>query len=238
MSRRDDHAMDRTEGAEVKVRLNEQFARLAKAVGHPKRVEMLDLLAQGERPVESLAEATGLAVTTTSSHLAVLRNAHLVRTRKEGTHVFYRQATDDVTSFLGALRDLARVILPEVNLVERTFFDDLSEPMSRSELVRLAKSGEVTILDVRPTREYRAGHIRGAVSIPLDELEHRLDELAPDVEVIAYCRGPFCVLAPQAVSLLRHRGRHARRLADGLPEWRRAGLKIETGPSKQEKVKR
>ncbi len=228
MSRRSDHAMDQDTGAEVRARLNAQFARLAKAVAHPKRVEILDLLAQGERSVDALAGATGLAVTTASSHLGVLRNARLVRTRKDGTHVFYRLAGDEVTGFLGALRELASAILPEVDVVERTFFDDESEPMSRAELARRAKAGEVTIVDVRPTHEYHAGHIAGAVSIPLDELEDRLDELAPDVEVVAYCRGPFCVLAPQAVRLLRRRGRHARRLTDGIPEWRRAGLKIET----------
>lgn len=230
MAKRSDGATHQSEGAEVKARLNEQFARLAKAVGHPKRVEMLDLLAQGERSVESLANASGLAVTTASSHLAVLRNAHVVETRKDGTRVFYRLASQEVAGFMGSLRDLARQLLPEVDLVDRTFFDDDTEPMSRDELVRRAKRGEVTVLDVRPAQEYRAGHIKGAVSIPLDELEHRLDELPPGVEVVAYCRGPFCVLAPQAVRLLRGRGRHARRLATGLPEWRQAGLPVEINP--------
>lgn len=216
------------EGSEVAALLYEQFARLAKSVAHPKRVEILDLLGQGERPVESLSVATGLAVTTTSSHLAVLRNAHLVATRKHGTHVFYRLASSEVASFLGSLRGLARVVLPEVALADRTFFDDGTEPISRDELMRRARRGAVTVVDVRPASEYRAGHIKGALSIPIDELESRLDELDAGAEVVAYCRGPFCVLAPRAVRLLRSRGRHARRLTDGVPEWRQAGLPVET----------
>lgn len=219
------------EAAQVKQSLNEQFARITKALAHPKRFELADLLAQGERPVDALAEATGLPVTTVSSQLQVLREARLVETRRDGTRVYYRLADDDVAHALGVLRDLARSRLPEVALVEQSFFSpdgDDAETVDRAELLARAKRGDVVVVDVRPRLEYDAGHIRGAVSIPLDELERRLDELPVDVEVVAYCRGPYCVLAPQAVRLLRRRGRHARRLDSGMPEWRRAKLPIDT----------
>lgn len=223
------------EAAQVKRSLNEQFARIAKALAHPKRFELVDLLAQGERPVDALAEATGLPVTTVSSQLQVLREARLVETRRDGTRVFYRLAGDDVAQALGTLRDLARARLPEVALVEQSFFSpggDDAETVDRAELLARAKRGDVVVVDVRPRLEYDAGHIRGALSIPFDELERRLDELPAGVEVVAYCRGPYCVLAPEAVRVLRRRGRHARRLDSGMPEWRLAGLPVETTEGK------
>lgn len=211
--------------------LHEQLARLGKAVAHPGRVELLDLLAQGERSVEALAAATGMGVRNTSAQLQVLRQARLVETRRAGTRVLYRLAGDEVVRFLGALRDLAGARLTEVEAVLRDYVrapDDL-EPLDRDALAARLGDPELLVVDVRPTEEYRAGHIPGAVSIPLAELERRLADLPPGAEVVAYCRGPHCVLAPEAVATLRRAGRRARRLTEGLPEWRLAGLPVATG---------
>jgi rhodanese-related sulfurtransferase len=215
---------------EAKHTLNEQFARVAKAVAHPKRIELVDLLAQGERPVDSLAEATAMGVSNTSAHLQVLRRARLVDTRRDGTQVFYRLAGDEVAGFLGALRSVAAAQLAEVGEVTRDYFEarDALEPVSRDDLLHRAGQGDVVVVDVRPRVEYRAGHIPGAASIPLHELTDRLDELPADAEVVAYCRGPYCVLAVEAVALLRERGLRARRLEDGLPQWKAAGLPTDT----------
>jgi rhodanese-related sulfurtransferase/DNA-binding transcriptional ArsR family regulator len=219
------------EAREAKDRLYEVFARAAKAAGSPKRIELLELLAQGERTVESLAEATGMGVTNTSAHLQVLARARLVETRKAGTRVFYRLSGDDVAAFVMALRNLARLRLPDVEQVVRDYFAarDALEPVSREELVSRAERGDVVILDVRPGLEFAAGHIPGALSVPLDELDAALVQLPRGREIVAYCRGPYCVLAPQAVERLRARGYRARRLADGFPEWRLAGLPIAAG---------
>ncbi len=216
--------------AEARHTLNEQFARVAKAVAHPKRIELLDLLAQGERPVESLAGATAMGVSNTSAHLQVLRRARLVDTRREGTQVFYRLAGCEVAGFLNALRGVAAAQLAEVTEVTRDYFEarDVLEPVDRDDLLELLGGGDVVVVDVRPRVEYRAGHIPGAVSIPLHELADRLDELPADAEIVAYCRGPYCVLAVEAVALLRERGRRARRLRDGWPQWQAAGLPTET----------
>jgi len=218
-------------GGEAKRVLNEQFARLGKALAHPRRLELLDLLAQGERGVDALAVATGLSVTNTSAQLQVLRRSRLVETREEGTRVYYRLADETVARFLGAFRELARGRLSEVDQIMRDYFaarDEL-EPVGRADLVQRARDGDVVILDVRPDTEYDAGHIPGAVSIPLDQLALRLAEIPVDAEIVAYCRGPYCVLAPEAVTVLRRAGRRARRLADGLPEWRQAGLPVAVG---------
>jgi rhodanese-related sulfurtransferase/DNA-binding transcriptional ArsR family regulator len=219
------------EGREAKDRLYDQFARAARAAASPKRIELLELLAQGERAVEALAQATGMGVTNTSSHLQVLRGARLVETRKNGTHVFYRLAGDEVAVFVGALRDLAGSRLAEVDQVMRDYFTarDALEPVSRSELMERAGRGDVVILDVRPAAEYAAGHIPGALSVPLEDLGAALARLPRRSRVVAYCRGPYCVLAPQAVERLRARGFDARRLADGMPEWRLAGLPVAVG---------
>ena len=216
---------------DTKRRLYEQFARLGKVVAHATRIELLELLAQGERSVESLAAATGNGVTNTSAHLQVLRRAGLVETRKAGTHVYYRLAGEDVVRFLTALRDLARSRLVEVDALVREFFDehDVFEPVHIDDLVMRARRGDVIVLDVRPSVEYEAGHIPGALSIPLDELEARMRELPRRAEVVAYCRGPYCVLAGEAVSVLSGRGRRARRLDGGLPEWRAAGHEVAVG---------
>jgi rhodanese-related sulfurtransferase len=219
------------EGREAKDRLYGQFALAAKAVAHPKRIELLELLAQGEYPVEALAESAAMSVTNTSGHLQVLRQAHLVETRKQGTRVYYRLAGEEVASFIVALRDLARGRLAEVDRVVNDYFvarDDL-EPLSREELLDRAKRGDVVILDVRPTPEFAAGHIPGARSVPLDQLDAALARLPKRAQIVAYCRGPYCVMAPQAVEQLRARGFKARRLEDGMPEWRLAGLPVAVG---------
>lgn len=219
------------DGREAKDRLYEQFARTAKAAASPKRIELLEVLAQGEHTVEVLAEATGMGVTNTSAHLQVLRGARLVATRKDGTKVFYRLASDDVAAFVVALRDLARSRLAEVDEVVRDYFTarDALEPVSRDELIDRTARGDVVILDVRPPEEFASGHIPGALSVPLDRLDATLARLPKRTQIVAYCRGPYCVLAPQAVEQLRAKGYKARRLAEGMPEWRLAGLPVAVG---------
>ncbi|MGH9044038.1 MAG: ArsR/SmtB family transcription factor, partial [Acidimicrobiales bacterium] len=188
------------EGREAKDRLYEAFARTAKAVANPKRIELLELLAQGERTVESLAEATGMGVTNTSAHLQVLARSGFAETRKEGTKVFYSVSGEDVPAFVVALRDLARGRAVEVDRVVRDYFvaRDALEPVGPDELIKRVERGDVDILDVRPAQEYLAGHIPGALSVPLDQLETSLSRLRKRTEIVAYCRGPYCVLAPQA----------------------------------------
>ena len=223
------------EPREVKDALYEQFARLGKAAGSPKRLEILDLLRQGERSVEVIADATGLGLSTASAHLQLLRQSRLVATRKEGTRVYYRIADESVSRFLTALQELARARLTEVEQTVRAYFAarDALDPIDREELQRRIEGGDVVVLDVRPAEEYAAGHIAGAVSVPLAQLKARLAELPPDRAVVAYCRGPYCLLAYQAVELLRANGREARRLVEGFPEWRAAGLPIVTLPGEQ-----
>ena len=216
---------------EVKDALYEQFARLGKAVASPKRIELLDLLCQGERTVEALAREAHMGVTNTSAHMQVLRQARLVETRRAGVRVFYRLADEAVCRFYFALRDLGRLRLAEVKQVVRDFFEarDELEPLSRDSLLERLERGEAAVIDVRPAEEYAAGHIPGALSIPVAELEQRLGDLPIDVEIVAYCRGPYCVFAPEALSILRSNGFAARRLEEGFPEWRLAGLPVEVG---------
>jgi rhodanese-related sulfurtransferase/DNA-binding transcriptional ArsR family regulator len=219
------------DGRQAKDALYEEFARVAKAVASPRRIELLELLAQGERSVEALARAAGLGVTSASSHLQVLRAARLVVTRRAGTRILYRLAGEEVSELVALVRRLARERLAEVQQVVGDYFGarDSLAPIGRAELVQRAARGELLVLDVRPREEYAAGHIPGAVSIPLDELRARVDELPRGLEVVAYCRGPYCVLAPQALELLSARGIRARRLDEGLPEWRLAGLPVAVG---------
>lgn len=216
----------------AKTVLNEQFARIGKALSSPRRIELLDLLAQGERPVEPLAAASDMSVALASSHLQALRAARLVEARRDGQRVHYRLAGDDVYQLLTALRAVARERLADLEVAVVAYLEtpDELEPVTREELRARARSGEVTILDVRPREEYLAGHIPGALSVPLEELEEHLARLPPEAEIVAYCRGPYCVLAPQGVALLRTHGHSARRLADGFPEWRLAGLPVTIGP--------
>lgn len=211
--------------------LNHQFARIGKAFASPRRIELLDLLGQGERSVEALAAETGMSVALTSAHLRVLRGVRLVATRRDGSRVLYRLANDDVYRMLSVVRDVARTQLDEVRLTVATYLTarDRLEPVSRAELMDRAQAGDVIVLDVRPSPEYDAGHIPGALSIPLDELQARLAELPAGSEIVAYCRGPYCLYAPSAVRILRDHGRRARRLVDGFPEWRLAGLPVAIG---------
>lgn len=220
--------------------LFEQFARIPKAVAHPARLELLELLAQGERSVEDLASVTDTGLSTVSAQLQELRRAHLVDTRRDGTRIYYRLAGDDVARFLTVLRDLAATHLADVAPAARRYLGDDTdvEAIDRVELRRRAAAGEVVVVDVRPAVEYRAGHIPGAVSIPLDDLDARLAELPRDVEIVAYCRGPYCVFAHEAVRRLRRHGRRARRLADGWPEWHGAGLPAAVGPDPGRPVRR
>lgn len=220
-----------TTGRVAKDGLYEQFARIGKAVANPKRIELLDLLCQGERSVEVLAEAAAMGVTNTSAHLRVLREARLVETRKEGTRVFYRLAGESVCSFFFSLRDLAGDRFAEVQQISRDYFEarDELDPVGRSELMARVDEGDVVVLDVRPGEEYEAGHIPGAISVPLGDLEQCLADLPHDAEIVAYCRGPYCVLAPQALEVLRAHGYRARRLVGGLPEWRQDGLPVVVG---------
>ena len=209
-----------------KTALFDQFARVGKALASGKRLELLDLLAQGERDVASLANAAELGVTSASAHLQILRQANLVNLRREGTRVLYRLADREVAELYARLRDVAQSRLPDVEAARLAYLgDDGGQPVTREQLQRLARRRNVTVLDVRPREEYAAGHIPGAVSIPLDELSDRLAEL-PDGQVVAYCRGAYCVLAHDAVRFLIAHGRQARRLNDGMLEWRLADLPV------------
>lgn len=207
----------------------EQLARLGKAVSSPKRIELLDLLCQGPRTVEALAAQASLSVANASQHLQVLRAARLVVAEKQGLYVEYRLADDEVCRFFLSLRGLAEARLAEIEQVTRAYFEarGAMEPVESEELLRRVKKGAVTVLDVRPREEYLAGHIEGALSIPLGELEARLEELPRDHEVVAYCRGPYCVMAVEAVELLRDHGFDAHRIEQGVVEWRARGHRIE-----------
>ena len=211
--------------------LHEQLARIGKAVSSPRRIELLELLCQGERPVDGLARATGMAVTNVSQHLQALKAARLVETRREGTRIYYRAADDHVCRFTSELGAVARASLVEVERIAREYFEgrDTLEPITREELLERLSRRDVVIIDVRPEEEYRSGHIAGAISVPLGDLGRRLRRLPKSKLIVAYCRGPYCVLAPQALALLRARGFRARRLEDGLPEWRAAGLPLASG---------
>ncbi len=206
-----------------------QFASVAKALGHEYRLELLEFIAQGERSVEALTRLTALPVGTVSQHLQQLRRAGLVTARKDGKYVYYALAGDEVSKLLAALRHVAEHNLAEVQqLVDRYFHrqSDL-EAVTTEELMERLRTGMVTLLDVRPPEEYAAGHLPGAVNIPLGELEARLGELPPGREVVAYCRGPYCALSLDAVEKLRGRGIQAIRLEDGYPEWKAGGLPVE-----------
>jgi rhodanese-related sulfurtransferase len=216
-----------------KAELYEQFARVAKAMASPKRLELLDLLAQGQRSVEDLAAEAGLGLSSCSAHLQVLHHARVVCTRKQGTRVFYSLASDDVARLCAGVRDTAAALLAEVAPARDAYLGTDVEEVSRDELLRRAGAGDVVVLDVRPAAEFAAGHIPGAVSIPIDQLGQRLAELPAATEVVAYCRGPYCVFAHDAVRLLRAGGRPARRLTGGLPEWRLAGLPVAAGEAVQ-----
>jgi ArsR family transcriptional regulator len=216
-----------------KTELYEQLAGVAKALSHSVRLELMEHLGQGERSVEALAELVGHSLANTSHHLLLLRRAGLADAQKDGVRVFYRLSGDDVVDLLGALRISAERHSAEVNSILSGYFRDRDdmEPVSREELLRRAKDGLVTVLDVRPADEYAAGHLPGAVNIQPSELGKRLKDIPKDHEVIAYCRGAYCVLSFEAVAELRKKGFNARRLEEGYPEWQAAGLPVNSSAS-------
>jgi rhodanese-related sulfurtransferase len=209
--------------------LYEQFARVGKALSNGRRLELVDLLAQAERSVDELARESGLSLALASHHLRLLRDAGLVASRRDGVHVRYALAGDDVLRLWLSMRSVAAGRLADVERAAREYLGGDVEGIGRRELVERVRAGDLVVVDVRPAAEYAAGHLRGARSIPIEELESRLDELPSDREVVAYCRGPYCVYAHQAVRVLGRAGRPARRLDDGWPEWRLARLPREMG---------
>jgi rhodanese-related sulfurtransferase len=215
---------------EFKDRLFEQFARIGKALASPKRLEILDLLAQSERAVEEIARETAMPVASASQHLQVLKGARMVESRREGPYAYYQLADEAVFRTWQAVRALGETRLAEIDRVVETFLEDRDalEAVGAAALMERLSDGNVVVLDVRPEEEYRAGHIPGALSVPVDALEAALQALPKDKEIVAYCRGPYCVFSDEAVTLLRSRGYQARRLAEGLPDWRAKGLPVET----------
>jgi len=211
--------------------LYQQLARLGRAIASGPRLALLDLLRQGPRTVEALARQAGLTLANASQHLKVLRQARLVEAEKRGIFVSYRVADQAVDTFYASLRGLGEKRLAEVQQIARSFVEkrDSLEPVDRALLLRRARAGKVTILDVRPVEEYRAAHIAGAVSVPLKDLAKYLGRLPRSREIVAYCRGPYCVFAPDAVKLLRARGYRASALGDGVGEWRARGLPVTVG---------
>ena len=206
-----------------------QFAAVARAAAHEHRLELLELVAQGERSVESLVQHTGLSMANASQHLQQLRRAGLVTARRDGKYVLYQLADESVLELLSALQRVAEKNVAEVDRIVRTYFleRDNLEPVSRQELMVRMKKGLVTVLDVRPEDEFALGHLPGAINVPLGQLKRRLARLDRKTEIVAYCRGAYCVLSFEAVAQLRAKGFKARRLEDGLPEWRAAGLPVE-----------
>ena len=217
--------------ASFKSAIYEQIARIGQSTAHPTRLELLDLLSQGARTVEALAGYTGQSIATTSHHLQVLRRARLVEAQKVGLYVTYRLADPQVGEFFLALRGLAESRLAEVQQVTRQYLEHRGalEPVGNDELVRRVRAGEVTLIDVRPREEYVAAHLPGAISLPLADLGKRLNELRKRRDIVAYCRGPYCVMALDAVDLLRRKGFRAHRMEHGVPEWRAQGWRVETG---------
>jgi rhodanese-related sulfurtransferase/DNA-binding transcriptional ArsR family regulator len=216
---------------EFKNRLYGQFARIGKALSNPHRLEILELLAQSERTVDSLATEIGLSLANTSQHLQALRQAALVESRKDGLFVSYRLAGPEVFDLSRVLRTVAEERLAEFERLVREHFGsrDDAEAVPMADLLKRARSKQVVILDTRPASEYVAGHIPGAISVPVDDLKRRIEQLTKGREYVAYCRGPYCVYADRAVELLKANGRRARRLRDGFPEWRAAGLPVSSG---------
>jgi rhodanese-related sulfurtransferase/DNA-binding transcriptional ArsR family regulator len=218
-------------GTSPKKQIFTHFAQIAKAMASPNRLELLEALAQGERSVEKLAQATGMPIANTSHHLQVLREGGLVRSRKEGVQVIYALSEEEIPQMLGCLRRVGERHLAEVELIVREHFagDEELRPVTHPELTTLLKSGDAMIIDVRPPEEYEAGHIPGAVNVPLETLPRRLAGLSRRKEVVAYCRGPYCMLAVEAVKRLRKRGYRARRLEEGFPEWKAGGRPVVVG---------
>lgn len=219
-----------------KNQLYEQFARIGKALANPHRLELLDVLAQCERTVEALAEETGISVANASQHLQILRAARLVEVRREGVSMYYRLADESVFALWQAMRTVGEAQLAEIDRVVQTFLHDRQhwQPITAQELLRRLNNEQVLVLDVRPAEEYTVGHLPHARSMPITELEARLSELPADKEIVAYCRGPYCVFADEAVTLLRQHGYTAARLQEGFPDWRLLGFPVETGATGKE----
>ncbi len=215
---------------DFKTALNEQFARIAKAVANPHRIEILDILAQGEHSVEEIAKEASLTIGNASQHLQGLRESRLITSRKHGLYVYYRLTDPSVFRLIQVIRDIAEAQLAEVNRLVESYFTNRKslEPVTLNELYARLHETDLVVLDVRPNPEYAQGHIPGACSIPIEELEQRLSELAPEQEIVAYCRGPYCVFADEAVELLSAHGYQVRRLQEGYPDWRLAQLPTET----------
>jgi len=224
--------MNTTQHRAFKDEIFRQLARVPRALSNPRRLELMDLLAQSERSVEDLAQLTSMSVANTSQHLQVLRGALLVTVRRDGQKAFYSLADPAVFRALQSVREVGQRQLAELDRVVREYLTDREglETVSADELLRRLRKDEVVVLDVRPAEEYRAGHIRGARSIPVRELRRRFAELPKKSEVVAYCRGPYCVYADEAVDLLRRRGLRALRLETGFPDWKAAGLPVATDP--------
>lgn len=217
------------EAREFKDRIFEQFARIGAALGHAKRVEMIDVLMQGERTVESLAEQVSASVANTSRHLQILAAAGLVTRRVQGTSRVYSLTDDTIASAYLTLVDVAEIHLAEITALAEDFFSeaDGAKPVSFDEFDQLSRAGEAILVDVRPASEFAAGHVEGAINMPLAELDARIAELPADQNIVAYCRGPYCVMSARAVSRLRERGRDAVRLDGGYPDWRSSGRSVK-----------
>lgn len=216
-------------GRHFKDSVFEQFARIGQVFAAPKRLEIIDILAQGERDVVSLGREGGMSVANVSRHLQILKSARMVKSRREGVKIFYRLADDDIFDCWRNLQKIAEKRVSEIGEISRMFMQERNslETISISELWQRIQNSNVVVLDVRPDEEYQQSHIPGSISIPLSQLQERLDELPKDLEVVAYCRGPYCVLSPEAVAMMKKAGIRAIRLNDGLPDWQRAGLPIE-----------
>lgn len=223
--------MDKQDKRTFKNRLYEQFARIGKALSNGHRLELLEVLAQGEHSVEMLAQETGMSVANASQHLQVLRAAQLVDVRREGVYIYYRLADERVFTLWQTMRQVGEARIAEIDRIVQTYLHDRNQlqPISATELIQRLIEGNIILLDVRPAEEYAAGHLPDAISIPVVDLQLRLPELSRDKEIFAYCRGPYCVFADEAVALLRTNGYSARRLEQGLPDWRALGLPVENG---------
>jgi len=215
---------------QAKLQIFEQFAELARVLGHAHRLELIELVSQGERSVDRLAEVTGLSIANTSQHLQQLRRGGFVQSRRDGKRVLYRLADGPILSLIAALRSYAERNRAEIGKIVADYFQRLDqlEPISRKELAQRLRAKSAIVLDVRPEDEFALGHVPGALNIPINELKRRLVELPKDQEIVAYCRGPYCVFSFEAVALLRKRGFLVRRLEDGFPEWKAAGLATES----------
>jgi len=223
--------VDKQDKRAFKNQLYEQFARIGKALSSAHRLELLEVVAQGEYSVEALARETEMSIANASQHLQVLRAAQLVEVRREGVYIYYRLADEHVFTLWQTMRQVGEARIAEIDRIVDTYLHDRNQlqPIGAAELLKRLLEGNIILLDVRPAEEYAAGHLPNALSMPVTELEARLPELPQDKEIVAYCRGPYCVFADEAVTLLRTNGYHARRLEQGLPDWRALGLQVESG---------